>query len=469
MMQKTLKINIPEKTTKQLKLQGCKTGRKLVVSTNFLPLFGFEKSTPVVEELIAKDKGIRIRLATPNDTKTKKVYSRTYNSRKNNPTEVLLDIRGQALLNDAFPADTNNVYVVFKHGEITITPIADEKAQALKKFKRNKNPLSTFLAASSGVDGYSLSKQGFSIETLLEFRPQEKRDSRDFTETGAINALANFPVKNLINEDILNIDIEKVAKLTQGSSHVFFHFSPQCDDFSNVKSNSLKEASLKDNSSTIDMILDGLSLVKKFKFPVLLFENVRGFASSDIGKMTIARLKRLNYTIYDEVCDARDYGGMTSRVRYYMVATLLPAQFKMPAKTKRNETPVWGKIQKLIDEGHFRIPNSTKSLEKGLECKRARVIRSSSISIPTVLKSQNRGAKDSIFAIDDNGTIWFPKTQALREFMQIDNKFNLEAVGDTIASEIIGQSVEVPMHEAWTQSVAEHIMDSHNMLNSRLL
>ena len=38
----TLKINIPTIATKQLKLQSCNAGKKLVVSTNWLPLFGFE-------------------------------------------------------------------------------------------------------------------------------------------------------------------------------------------------------------------------------------------------------------------------------------------------------------------------------------------------------------------------------------------------------------------------------------------
>ncbi len=40
----TLKINIPTIATKQLKLQSCNAGKKLVVSTNWLPLFGFDFS-----------------------------------------------------------------------------------------------------------------------------------------------------------------------------------------------------------------------------------------------------------------------------------------------------------------------------------------------------------------------------------------------------------------------------------------
>ena len=467
-MCKTLNINIPELATKQLKLQNCTAGRKLTVSTNWLPLFGFDSNTHVVEELIGAGKGIRIRLATMKDRKPKKVYTRTYNARKNNPLETQLDIRGQKLLNSAFGASVTSVHIVFQYGEILITPMTNAKAEAISAFKESKTPLSTFLAASSGVDGFSLSKQGFQIETLLEFRPNEKRDKRDMTETGAINALANFPVNTLINEDIMNIDIERITELTQASNHTFFHFSPQCDDFSNLKAKSLKDASLEDNSSTIDMILDGLNLIKQFNFPVVLLENVQGFATSDIGKMTVARLKRMGYSIHQEICDARDYGGHTSRVRYYMVATLLPVPFKMPIKSERNSSSIWNMVQDMIDANMFRIPSSTKSLDKGLECGRARVVTPSSVSIPTILKSQNRMAKDSLYVIDENKTVWFPKIEALMAFMHIDSNFNLEAVGEVIASEIIGQSIETPLHEAWTDSVREHIEVAHCQLNARL-
>jgi hypothetical protein len=42
------KIKIkPKVATKQLKLQNCNAGKKLVVSTNWLPLFGFESNSIV--------------------------------------------------------------------------------------------------------------------------------------------------------------------------------------------------------------------------------------------------------------------------------------------------------------------------------------------------------------------------------------------------------------------------------------
>lgn len=468
-MCKLSSINIPQATTKQLRLQSCAAGRKLTVSTNFLPLFGFEPNCKIVEELVGEGEGIRVRLADKSDTKTKKVYTRSYKNRRNNPLETQLDLRSQKLLNSAFGDSVKSVHILFRAGEILITPVADKKAEAINKFKSSKTPLSTFLACSSGVDGYLLNKQGFEIETLLEYRPNEKRDKRDMSETGALNALGNIEVKHLINEDILNIDIDRVAALTQGSEHTFFHISLQCDDFSNAKANSLKEKSVLDSSSTLDMALDALNLINKLQPPVVLIEQVRGFASSDVGKMTKIRLQRLGYEVYDEISDARDYGGLTMRVRHYTVATMLPVPFEMPEKVQTSNEPIWDiHIAPLIKEGHFRVPSSTKSLEDGIKCGRARVINQTSTSVPTILKSQERMAKDSVFAIDENGRILFPKLGALKYFMGIDDGFKMDTVSNTIATEIVGQSVDASLHEAWIKSIKEHIENAHSSLRGRL-
>ena len=63
-----LNINIPELATKQLRLQNCAAGRKLVISTNWLPLFGFETGCSVREISLGKNKGLKIVLVPQNST-----------------------------------------------------------------------------------------------------------------------------------------------------------------------------------------------------------------------------------------------------------------------------------------------------------------------------------------------------------------------------------------------------------------
>lgn len=470
-MSKIHTINVPKLATKQLKLQRCKVGRKLVLSTNWLPLFNFDASSKVVEELIEENKGLRVRLANASDSKQKKVYTREYKSRRNNPLETMLDIRSQTLLDKAFLKNTVKVHVVFTQGEILITPITNKQLEALERFKDSDEKLSTFLACSSGVDGKCLENDGFKIETLLEYRPHEKRDKlKDFSETGALNALANISPNYLINEDIMNIDLDKIAALTQNSTNIFFHASLQCDDFSNAKAKSLKECSLDDTSSSLDMALDVLNIIAKFNFPVVLIENVPQFSSSDIGKMTRVRLNRLGYKVYDGIYDARDYGGKTSRKRNYLVASLLPVPFISPAQTPRNSKPIWDEIiEPFIKAGILREVSHSKSIQDGIKCGRARVINRESIWCPTILKSQDRMAKDSVIIVDEiRGAIYFPNEELILKLMGTSKAFNLEVCSKSIASEIVGQSVDIPLHSALLKRVKEHILNADIILNGRL-
>jgi DNA (cytosine-5)-methyltransferase 1 len=219
------------------------------------------------------------------------------------------------------------------------------------------------------------------------------------------------------------------------------------------------------------MALDILNIVSKFMFPTLLIENVPQFSTvSDIGKMTRVRLKRLGYRVYDGIYDARDYGGITSRKRSYLIATLLPAPLTLPIKTPRNDIPIWEEyIEPLIKEGKLREVSHSKSIQDGIKCGRARVINRESISSPTVLKSQNRMAKDSVVIVDDiRGAIYFPNEELISKLMGISEDFSLEVSSKSIASEVQGQSIEVPLHSALLSSIKKHILDSDIMLNGRL-
>ncbi|MCT7563332.1 DNA cytosine methyltransferase [Aliarcobacter butzleri] len=463
----TLNINIPQVATKQLKLQNCNAGKKLVVSTNWLPLFGFEANSRVKEELIGIGKGIKVSLVDKDDTKVKKVYTREYKSRRNNPIETMLDIRSQTLLNQAFPTDTEKVHIQFTYGEILITPMCNRKAAAIKQFKKSNNEC--FVACSSGVDMVSMVKSGLKVETLLEYRPNEARDKNDMTETGAINAITNVEVNHLINEDIMNLDIDKIFRLCSKSNYTNATISLQCDDFSNVKGSSLKDISLDDGSTSLDMVIDAINLISKFNFPTVLVENVPAFFTSDAGKVLGARLKRLGYKTYCDKFDARDYGGLTSRVRGYMFATMLPANFEMPKPTKSNDIPIWDLLNfdERIASGEFRDITHTSSLQDGLKTGRARFIKRDSISAPTVMKSQNRQAKDSVFIFDEvSNKYYFTSNKLLSELMGI--KMDFSSVSGTIESEIIGQSIEVPLHNAVLESINKHLIESNQILSNRL-
>jgi site-specific DNA-cytosine methylase len=115
-----------EAVTKQIKL--LKVGkssskRKLVISTNWLDKFRFKKGVQTVEEVIGAKQGLRIRLATYEDTKTKLVYERSYSTRAN---ETQIDARHQGKLDEAL-GEAEEVHITFSQGLLTILPVFANK------------------------------------------------------------------------------------------------------------------------------------------------------------------------------------------------------------------------------------------------------------------------------------------------------------------------------------------------------
>lgn len=454
---KSHKIYIPETATKQLAIQSCSAGRKLTVSTNWLTLFGFTKDSHTVEELIGEGgKGMVVRLATDSDTKKKKVYTRTYNNRKNNPLETMLDIRSQTLLDAAFPKDTTSVHITFTYGKLTIKPITSRQAKRIQLAKSASDLLSAFVACSSGIDATSLYTEGFRIDSVLEWRPNEKRDGdRDMTETGALNFISNVPVKNVINEDINEVDVGMIAKMVSQSKTTLFKVSPQCDDFSPVKAKSLKEKSLEDLSTSSDMVYSVMRIIEESHFPFVYLEQVTGFLSSEIFAVFETKLRKWGYTVYKNVMDSRDYNGTTSRKRFYMFATSFDAAFVWPEQTERRTTPIWDEyiapaLPRLRDVTH------SKSIQDGAACGRLRVIDRNSTCSGAFLKSQDRQAKDSI-VVEDDGRYYFPDVDLMKSLTHIPNSFSTDAVSLSIASEIIGQSEDYNLSHQVTQSIKRHI------------
>lgn len=465
-----LRINKPEQASKQLALQRTSDGRrKLVVSTNWLPLFGFESNTRVVEKLIG-DGGQGI-VITPvedlfNMSDTKKVYTRSYKTRRNNPIETMLDIRGQKLLDAAFPEGTERVHILFRDKEVRITPIrnktAERIAQAVKSLQQGEL-MSAFSTCTAGIDAMGLAEEGFQLQSVLEWRPNEARDKQDLTETGALNVAANLAVKHIFNEDIGSVDLGVLCRSVAESPSTLLQISLQCDEFSPVKAKSLKDAALEDLSSSADMVYDGLRLIEAVNPACVLLEQVPGFMTSQAGAIFETKLRKWGYSVNKSVMDSRDFGGLTSRKRFYLFATSLPAGFAWPEMVARRETPIWDEfiapvLHQLRDVTH------TKSMQDGLACGRLRVIDRESTASPTFLKSQMRQAKDSV-VIRDGDRLLFPSVELMQKLMMIPDQFSTDAVSSTLASEIIGQSVDFTMHRMIVAKVAEHIRNFAAALN----
>ena len=444
----TLKLNVPEVITKNISLgKTSDDKRKLVLSSNFLRLYGFDKSTRV--EYTTHEKGGLT--VTHNKRGSHKVYERSYSNRKNNPLEVQLDIRNQNLLNEAFSKYTERVHVTISNGMVNFQPCPNTSWTILNRVR--KDPYHSLVAMSSGIDMHSISRSGFEIEGLIEYRPKEARDLTDLSETGTMTAMELAKPRFIMNEDITTLSQQRLASMIQKPISLF-HISLQCDDFSNIKAKPLKQRSLSNLTTSMDYVYDCLRIVETSQPACFMLENVPGFITSEMGQLLITKLKRWGYHVEANILNANEYGGRSIRKRLYIVASIFPGYQFPSANIATSNQDIWETIKPHFKD--CRDVSNTKTLQDGLATGRARIITKDSSFSPTVLKSQNRQAKDSIFIFHNNKYL-FPNETILKAIQGFPDDIQLNSVSSTIASEIIGQSIDYPMHDTIVKSIKSHL------------
>lgn len=451
-----VRVNIPEIATKQLRFRHVGHRRILTISSNLLEIFDFKKGDAVVETSLGAGKGMVIERAHNlfDQPRVKRVYARHYPRRRNNPLEHQVEVSSQKLLDTSFPKDCTRVHVRLETGRIIVTPLLTISERAIANAQRAA-PGATFAALTSGVDLASLRSEEFSVSAILEWRPQEARDKSDLTETGALTALANSgPVHALFNEDVTCAVLDEIEAAMARQPVMLFHASPQCDDHSTLKGKTLKERHREDTSSTEDMIIDLLNIVERLAPPVVMFENVPGMLTSAAYHVASLRLRRWGYRCHEHLGDARDYGGLTSRRRAYVVFTQLDAPFAFEKPSCNRSKNAWAVVANDLDE--CRDVSHSKSLQDGKACGRLRRITPSSRSIPTPVKSQSHMAKDSIVIEPKDGVFLWPTEAQLKRFLGIED-VDLSTVSSTTASEIIGQSIDRAHHASVLRAVKKHI------------
>lgn len=447
-----LNFSIPSLITKDLKLGQTPTGGKRIrLSSNFLNLMGFESGTRTTISPSGQLNGLQITTDMAGKTK---IYSRTYTQRKNNPIESLIDIQNQKLIGDCIPSYAERVHISMRHGNINIIPLANESFSIRRKLSQATNYFESFVAMTAGVDVRCLVDAGFNIQGVLEYRPQEARDKNDLTETGALNVLANSAPKYLFNQDISKINWRQVEDYLKDEQPVsLLHISLACDDFSNSKNEKAKQRSVENLDTSADLVYDGLRMVETLKPAVVMIENVPNFESSGSGVLLTTKLRKWGYHVTQKVLDARDYSGLTSRKRFYLIASVWPG-LELAPEHEAKRTDLWDVVTANLSD--CRDITHTKTVHLGIEVGRSRIITKDSTFAPTVMKSQNRQAKDSIY-IECDGRYYMPSEKLLRELNGIPASFDLNSCSTSIASEIIGQSIEYPMHHAILKCVYDHI------------
>jgi DNA (cytosine-5)-methyltransferase 1 len=153
---KTLDIHAPQLASKRIKITQYDTNRKVQISSNLLPLMGFEKGIAVVETPLGDGIGYKVELAEGKPYRNvKKIYSREYKSRRNNPLETCFETSSKRILDCSIPKAATHVHVTLTYGCLIIKPLLSHVADRLNSVLKAINPFTVFAACTSGVDAHA--------------------------------------------------------------------------------------------------------------------------------------------------------------------------------------------------------------------------------------------------------------------------------------------------------------------------
>jgi len=458
-MNAALPLNTPEVVTKNLKLNVVKGKRKARLSTNFLAALGYTHGERLQVVPTGYNKGFKV---VRDMFGEHQVYQRAYKAgvRSNRPSESVIEFGGQSLMDHAFAKHIQRFHVEMRRDFIQFSPLVNKSFNIHNKFKNVKNPLNSAFVCSAGVDALCAESLGWNTELLLEYRPVEKRDlnrKNDLTEVNALSALANVSPRVILNEDLHMVDMENVERLLdEGPAIGMLHMSLGCDDFSQAKNESDKQRAIDNGDTMIDMIVPAIEMVDAVKPAVVVIENVPNFKT--VAKVVRAQLTRKGYFCHEATMDARDYGGVQSRKRYHLVASIYP-NFAFPNPTPRNERSIWPLIEPHLNE--CRDVTNNKTIRERATCKRnlPPYVTKESIHCPTWLKSQPKMVRDAVY-FEHEGRVLFPSIESMKALMSIPQSFNTDLLSKDVSMEVLGQSIDYAMHHRLLESITEHLQQN---------
>lgn len=454
-----VRLNIPSVLTKELRLQrNATSGERWVrLSSNLLDGFGFGPNSRLTRSLAVHGQGFTLAADPRGATK---VYQRVYNQRRNRPCETVIDLKVQSFLDQALLPWTEAVHFTIKPGIIVARPQAPRAFHISRKLKAAPSPFDAFFAMSSGIDQSCFARLGFNPRYLVEWRPNERRDSSDLTETGILTSLANNAPEVVFNENIYTLDMGRVrAELADRPPVGLMHLGLQCDDHSCVKRSMHKELHVADLSTTVDMVYPALRLIEEGQPGVVVVENVPNFAKSGACELLTLTLRRWGYNVSTAVLNAPDFGGHTTRTRFYLIASIWPG-FEFPTPTGPAKQTAYEAIAHTLASS--RDVTDLKTTRDGVSSSRIVFVTPEAACAPTTMKSQSHQPKDGTYIKAPNGRILWPTEEALRILNGIPADFDLNAVAEGIAVEQIGQGIEFPLHHAVGAAVYRHVRQMTN-------
>lgn len=370
--------------------------------------------------------------------------------RKSNNMPII-DINNQEITN-LFAGIDKITIKIFQH-EIIIEPLKEAIMQQSAKAKMRTRDITFFdIFAGSGTLSKALSDSGIRPVGAIEY------------DDGYLeNYEKNNPNIFTYNTNVSNIDYELLHKnITVLSGGI------PCENYS--LSGITKQCSLgrgtKEAGHTGSLGYFFLQAVERIRPAVVLIEEVVGFQKSAMADIIRSVLSFRGYKVSETILTGTDYGSMTKRKRFCMVATISNTPFEFSKQKIMNFRSVADILEVSVEDRVWLDRENSKSIAYSLDKEQAHIKKGQGFRFArtyltdTITKTITKGYYKNrltdpilVHPEDENRFSWFTPRELARINGLPDDFILPEA--KTKAGEIIGQGV---CYEAFC-SVANDIIN----------
>lgn len=169
----------------------------------------------------------------------------------------------------------------------------------------------------------------------------------------------------LFEEDIRNLNIDKMKSLLQNEPLHLLAGCPPCQGFSSIRRLN-KKIEVRDERN--NLILEYLRFVEDLKPLTIMMENVPGLITYHLFRKVLNRLTELGYNLKYEIINVANYGVPQRRKRLVLIGSLLGsievAKGKNIIKTVRDTIGNLEKTDETKDPIHMIYPKHKPRIQK---------------------------------------------------------------------------------------------------------
>jgi len=234
----------------------------------------------------------------------------------------------------------DNITIKISEQNIIIEPMKEELFQSISKDHLSDKELTIVdIFSGSGTLSASFGSEGFSSVCAVELEDKflqnlEKNDSKTFT----------------YNTSVTEMDVDLIPSATGILAGI------PCENYSISGNRSEEEG----ETGALGYFL--LQVVEKSRPGFCVIEQTSLFKKSALKTIIASVLKKRGYSISEAILDASDFGGISRRKRYCMVAVAGKVPFVFPEGGKKNTKTIGEILEVPIEDRVWLDKNNSRTI-----------------------------------------------------------------------------------------------------------